>query len=294
MSALRALSRRGRGLPGWVQRFARRALLDLGRVTARWRTRPDFLVIGAQRSGTTTLFRVLSQHPQVLRPTQSKGVGYFDVEYHRGARWYAAHFPLRLTARLHGPATKTFESSGYYAFHPLAARRIAADLPDVKVVMVVRDPVERAYSAHSHELARGFESEDFETALCLESERTAGEADRLSRDEGYVSYAHRHHSYLARGRYVEQLERFGRHLDRDRIYVMDAHRFFDAPAEELARLLDWLGLPAWAPADVGQENARARAPMPAELRARLADHFAPYDAALEDWLGRPPSWRDPR
>jgi hypothetical protein len=266
-------------------------MLELGRATARWRTEPDFLVIGAQRSGTTTLFRVLSQHPQLLRPTVSKGVGYFDTEYHRGRRWYTAHFPLRLTARLHGPGTQVFESSGYYAFHPLAARRIAADLPGVKVVMMVRDPVERAYSAHSHELARGFETEGFEAAVRLEPQRTAGEAERLARDEGYSSHTHRHHAYLARGRYAEQLERFGDHLGRDRVYVMDAHRFFAEPADEVGRLLDWLGLPRVVPADVGRENARARTPMPEALRTRLREYFEPYDAALADWLGGPPSWR---
>lgn len=266
-------------------------MLEVGRATAQWRTQPDFLVIGAQRSGTTTLFRLLSQHPQVLRPTLSKGVGYFDTEYHRGARWYAAHFPLRLTARRHGTGTQVFESSGYYAFHPLAARRIAADLPGVKVVMMVRDPVERAYSAHSHELARGFEREDFETALALEPRRTAGESERLAVDQDYSSHAHRHHAYLARGRYAEQLDRFAEHLGRDRVYVMDAHRFFAEPADELGDLLEWLGLARVAPRDVVRENARTRAPMPAELRARLSEYFAPYDAALADWLGRPPSWR---
>jgi hypothetical protein len=275
-----------------MQRMARRAMLELGRATAPWRTEPDFLVIGAQRSGTTTLFRVLSQHPQVLRPTLSKGVGYFDTNYHKGRRWYAAHFPLRLTARLHGARTQVFESSGYYSFHPSAARRIAADLPGVKVVMMVRDPVERAYSAHSHELARGFETEDFETAIALEPRRTAGEAERLAREDRYTSYAHRHHAYLARGRYAEQLDRFGEQLGRDRVYVMDAHRFFAEPVEELARLFDWLGLRGWVPADVGRENARSRAPMPEQLRSALSEHFEPYDAALADWLGRPASWRD--
>jgi Sulfotransferase domain len=292
VSVLRGLTRRGRTLPGWMQRSARRAMLEVGRATARWRTEPDFLVIGAQRSGTTTLFRVLSQHPQVLRPTLSKGVGYFDTNYHQGRRWYTAHFPLRLTARLRGQGTQVFESSGYYAFHPLAAQRIAADLPRVKIVMMVRDPVERAYSAHSHELARGFETEDFETAIALEPQRTAGEANRLTVDGRYASHAHRHHAYLARGRYAEQLDRFAEQLGRDRVYVMDAHRFFASPVEELASLFEWLGLPPWAPTYVSRENARSRAPMPDHLRSRLHQHFEPYDAALADWLRQPASWRE--
>jgi hypothetical protein len=280
-------------MPSWAQAGARSAVLGFGMVTARWRMSPTFLVIGGQRCGTTTLFRVLSEHPAVLRPTLSKGIGYFDVEHHRGFRWYRAHFPLRLTGRLRGAGTQTFESSGYYAFHPLAPGRIAAELPGVKVVLMARDPVERAYSAHSHELARGFETETFERAVALEPERTAGEEQRLRADPRATSHAHRHHAYLARGRYDEQLARFADALGRDSVYVMDAGRFFAEPIEELAALFAWLGLPAWVPAEVPRENARTRAPMSAELRARLRDCFAPHDAGLADWLGRPPSWRDP-
>jgi hypothetical protein len=293
VTRLRNVSVLARALPAWVQTAARGAALGFGMLTARWRMTPSFLVIGGQRCGTTTLFRVLSEHPTALRPTLAKGIGYFDVEHHHSFRWYRGHFPLRLVGRLRGADAQTFESSGYYSFHPLAARRIAAELPGVKVVMLVRDPVERAYSAHSHELARGFETEDFETAVGLEPERTAGEEERLRADPTATSPAHRHNAYLARGRYAEQLARFADALGRESVYVMDADRFFAEPTEELAALLSWLGLPAWAPREVPQENARPRAPMSAELRARLRDCFATHDADLVDWLGRRPSWRDP-
>jgi Sulfotransferase domain len=293
VSRLRNLSLPARALPTWVESVARAAVLGFGMLTARWRMTPAFLVIGGQRCGTTTLYRVLSEHPTVLRPTLAKGIGYFDVEHHHGFRWYRAHFPLRLVGRLRAAGTQTFESSGYYAFHPLAARRIAAELPGVKVVMLVRDPVERAYSAHSHELARGFETEDFETAVALEPERLAGEEERLRADPAATSHAHRHHAYLARGRYVEQLTRFADALGRESVYVMDAGRFFTEPVEELATLLRWLGLPAWTPQEVPRENARPRSPMSPDLHARLRECFTADDAALADWLGRPPSWRDP-
>src|SRR6478609_8924353 len=172
-----------------------RWLIELwGTLTSPWRMQPSFLVIGAQRAGTTTLYRVLSEHPSVARPTASKGIRYFELEYHRGPRWYAGHFPLKaLARRKHGPDVVTFESSGYYSFYPLAAARIARDLPGVKVVMMVREPVERAYSAHRHELARGFETEEFEAALALEEERLAGEVERMTADPSYESFHHRHH-----------------------------------------------------------------------------------------------------
>jgi len=101
----------------------------------------------------------------------------------------------------------TFESSPYYLFHPLALDRIAADLPDVKLVVLVRDPVERAYSAHAHEAARGYEDLSFAAALEAEEGRLDGEVERLLGDPAYESHAHRHQAFRSRGEYAVQLER---------------------------------------------------------------------------------------
>ncbi len=270
-----------------------RRLIDLwGTVTSPLRMRPSFIVVGAQRAGTTTLYRMLSDHPQVARPTVSKGIGYFDVKFDRGPRWYRGQFPLSWRARRrHGPGVVTFESSGYYMFHPLAASRIARELPDVRVVVLVREPVERAYSAHRHEQARGYESEPFEAALDLEEERTAGEVDRILADPSYESFHHRHHAYLARSRYSEQIDQLFKLLGPERVCILDAGAFFEDPAAEFERLRSWLGLSEWKPGAVEQWNARPRSPMPEELRERLARHFEPYDARLAEQMGRTPSWR---
>jgi hypothetical protein len=265
-----------------------------GMLSARWRLRPAFLIVGAQRSGTTTLYRVLSEHPAVARPTISKGIGYFDLRYERGSRWYAGHFPLAVLARRrHGPHAVTFESSGYYLFHPLAAGRIARDLPGVKIVVMVREPVERAYSAHRHELARGFETEEFERAIELEPERLAGEVEKIVADPSYESFDHRHHAYLSRSRYSEQIDRFIDEVGADRVHVVDADVFFADPVGEFERLRAWLGLPEWQPRKVEQWNARPRTPMSPELRARLDRDFESYDARLAEQMGRTPSWREP-
>ena len=159
--------------------------------------------------------------------------------------------------------------------------------------MMVREPVERAYSAHRHELARGFETEPFEVALELEEERIAGEVERMVADPTYESFHHRHHAYLTRSRYSEQIDRFRAELGADRVYVVDADRFFANPAVEFDDLRSWLGLPEWTPEHVEQWNARPRLPMSDELRERLERHFEPYDARLAEQMGRPPSWRVP-
>ncbi len=82
--------------------FLRRCLRGWGMLTARWRLRPSFVIVGAQRGGTTTLYRVLSEHPALARPTVAKGIGYFDLRYANGPRWYAGQFPL---ACPHGAST---------------------------------------------------------------------------------------------------------------------------------------------------------------------------------------------
>jgi hypothetical protein len=266
-----------------------------GRLTSRARMLPGFLIVGAQRCGTTSMYRTLSQHPAVLKAVLHKGVHYFDMNYGRSLGWYRAHFPLTATAAraAHGAgaAALAFESSPYYMFHPLAAERIAADLPGVKLLVLVRDPVERAYSAHAHELARGFETEPFERALELEAGRLAGEAERIAAEPGYLSESHQHHAYRARGQYIDQLERLERLLGRDRILVIDSGDFFAKPEPVYDGVLDFLGLPRGEYPQFERHNARPRSALSDGMRADLAAHFAPYDERLTAWLGWMPSWR---
>src|SRR5215470_4416040 len=159
-------------VPVPVKVFGRRSRRTLGRWTSSGRMLPTFLIIGAQRCGTTSLFKAIAEHPAVVPPTFHKGVHYFDINYPRGIDWYQGHFPTRFagrraTAGLDVPPA-TGESSPYYLHHPAAPARIAAALPDVKLIALLRDPVERAFSAYKHEVARGFEDQPFERALDLE------------------------------------------------------------------------------------------------------------------------------
>ena len=281
-------------VPPAAWRSARSVSATTGRLTSWARMLPGFLIVGGQRCGTTSMYRTLSQHPAVLRAVLHKGVHYFDTGYEHNLAWYQGHFPLRaraaLVRRATGEVPLTFESSPYYMFHPLAAERISRDLPDVKLLVLVRDPVERAYSAHAHELARGYETEPFERALELEDERLAGESERIVSQPGYLSQSHQHHGYRARGHYAEQLERLDK-LFGDRVHVVDSGQFFTDPEPVYDRVLDFLGLRQHAYPLFERHNARPRSPMPETLRAALSDHFQPYDERLARWLGDMPSWR---
>ena len=155
---------------------------------------------------------------------------------------------------------------------------------------MVRDPVERAYSAWKHESARGFESEPFERALDLEDQRLAGEVERMAADPTYESLAHRHQSHRARGEYVDQLERFLAHFPREQIHVVQSERFFAEPGQEFERVTRFLGLTDYQPPTFQVHNARPSSPMPANIHDRLQDHFAPYNQRLAALLGEDLGW----
>jgi hypothetical protein len=287
-----------RKVPAPVKAMVHLGSRSYGRITAPARMTPAFLITGGQRCGTTSLYRALAAHPVVLKAVLHKGVHYFDTSYARGMSWYRGHFPMLRTAdkitQRYGVPAQTFESAPYYMYHPQAAARIARDLPAAKLIVLVRSPVERAYSQHAHEVARGFETErDFGAALALEPARLHRQEDRLARDPGYYSFGHQHHAYRARGEYARYLDVLAGHVGRERIHVLESERFFSDPESTYDEVLEFLGLPT----DLGRpvferHNARPRtAAMSPAIRENLTAHYAPHDEALATWLGRPPIWR---
>jgi hypothetical protein len=281
-------------VPHPVKTVGRVMSVRVGSATAGRRQLPSFIVVGAQRAGTTSLFRALMSHPLIHSANYHKGVNYFDVNYARGFSWYQGHFPTTALLRKRGRDVSgqpiTFEASGYYMFHPWAAQRIAHDLPEVRIVAMLRDPVERAYSAWKHELARGYETETFERALELEDERVGGQMERMVADRDYQSFSHRHHAYLRRGQYAEQLSRLHHYFAPDRIHVIESESFFTEPETIYGGLLDFLELPTVFPERFDCWNGRPSSPMPETTRIRLRDHFSSHDASLAELLGREPAW----
>jgi hypothetical protein len=281
-------------IPSAVRDTGRRVALAAGRLSAGMRTPPTFLVVGAQRCGTTSLFRALLSHPHILRPVMHKGVNYFDVNGQRSWSWYLSHFPLTVNARRKAApghhSADVFEASGYYMFHPHAPQRIAAALPGVKIVAMIRDPVERAYSAYKHEYARGFETETFERAISMEQSRVQPELERMLADPNYQSQTYRHQAYRRRGHYAEQLRVFVDLLGNDRVHVIESEVFFAEPEAVYSGLLNFLGQPFIPPPSFDVFNARPGTPPPPDLQAELRAHFAPHDEALAELLGRKPVW----
>jgi hypothetical protein len=250
--------------------------------------------VGGQRCGTNSLYEYLVADPAIGRALPQQEVHYFDTNFARGIRWYRGHFPTRAWARAvsvrSGHPALTGESSPYYMFHPLAAERIAATLADVRLIVLLRDPIDRAYSQYHHERANGNETLGFEEALDREPERLAGEAEHLAADPTYTSFAHQHHSYVGRGIYIDQLERLSNVFAADRISIVLSERLFTDPAAVEAEVLAFLGVPARIGHTYGRHNAGRYDDLPAHLRRRLAGRFAEPNDRLARRLGFEPPW----
>lgn len=262
--------------------------------TGLWRCDPDFIVIGGMKCGTSALYRYLESHPCFLPPLR-KEVHYFDYpnRYRWGKLWYRAHFPLSKDRKDQekrlGAAVLTGEASPYYGYHPLAMPRIAKALPGVKLVALVRNPVDRAYSHYHHEHRLGYETSSFEEAIALEEERTVGEADRIRKDPSYYSYSHQHWSYLARGHYLDQIEHWTRWIDRDQLYILIQEELRADPVRALAGVAKFLGFPAWRPQEL-EPAPSAYPPLPPKLRKRFAQAFSFSNDRLAKYLGRDLGW----
>ena len=245
--------------------------------TADLRPLPDVMIIGTQRGGTTSLHTWLCAHPQV-GPFGSDEVHYFDGSYFRGERWYRSHFPLKYPRRV------SVVASPYMMFHPLAAERAGHDLPpSTRFLAVLREPAERAMSHYRLERSLGRESETFARALELEDSRLDGEREKL--ETGGRSRNYRWHSYRARGRYAEQLQRWYEVVGLDRVMVLESERLFEGSGLG-GDLLRWLGLP---PLDVPYPALNASPEPTPEDKAVLGDlraYYEPYNEALFELLGR--------
>ena len=265
-------------------------------MSAPWRVLPDFLLIGAQKAGTTDLDRRISRSPYILpraakecrilagpRPSRSRCRSLQETVFRRAG----------LRRRL-GGRFRAGDACPYYLFPPRTPR-IARDLlgPELDLVVLLRDPALRAWSHHRHERRLGVETLDFEDAIEQEPARLAGETRRLLEDPDAVSGPHEHFSYLARGRYAEQLERWFEAFGSERTLVLFSENHFADPEGTSNRVLDWLGLPGVSSEEplpiANRGDGRA---LPPGVLDRLRAHFAPENERLARLLGRPVPWPD--
>jgi hypothetical protein len=270
------------------------------------------VIAGEMKTGTTSLAFYLDEHPEIAMATR-RPVRFFDDEWSRGTDWYADQFPTV------GSDIRLGDDTPNYLFDPRAVERMAATLPDARIVVMLRDPVDRAWSHYWHHDRFRFDRRGFRAAI--EHEFAEGVAANGT-PEGSA--------YVARGRYVDSLARLFEHYDRGQIFV-GFQEDLDRDADALMRsLFGFLGVdPSFRPPSLGVVFNRGWAPkshlltrllfrlrlwdrlpdrvaktvsarttrvvrehsMDDDLHDRLRAHYEQPDTDLEHLLGRPLPWR---
>ena len=225
---------------------------------------PDFVIIGAQKGGTSFLYHLLTLHP-LVEPAARKELHFFDNPelFDHGAEWYRRCFP-RLGSK-DGQRSITGEATPYYLFDPPVAKRMAEMVPKARLIALLRNPIDRAYSHYQMQVKRGTEPRTFEEAI-----------------------EQQHSSYMSRGIYVDQLLRWFEFFGKEQMLILKSEDFFERPVETLKVVLAFLDLPEWQPeaSELRQRrhSGTYKLKMDQSTRQRLEAYFQPHNQRLYECL----------
>lgn len=257
--------------------------------TSPLRMLPDFLIVGAKKCGTTALYSYLTQHPSIA-PALQKEIYYFNALHGRGTLWYRSHFPTvmasRRALRATGQALLTGEATPDYLFHARCARLIEQALPDAKLIVLLRNPVDRAYSFYNHNLRAGIETVSFDQAIDEEEARLAAESDTEGERPDDQSFEYQQRSYLRRGIYADQLESW----NTKEMLVLKTEDMYEQPEQTLRKAFGFLDLPYHAPEGFKKLNAAPYPDMDPSSRQRLVRYFEPHNRRLYESIGMDMGW----
>jgi hypothetical protein len=245
---------------------------------------PDFLIIGEKKCGTTFLYHLLGQHP-LVQPAASKELHFFDAHFDQGVEWYRRCFPQ--PSWKDGQRTITGEATPYMSHH-LAPQRIAEVVPQARLIALLRNPVERAYSDYQMGVRKGRENRTFEEAIVAAVQPSDEEGDART------GLADARHGLLSKGVYVDQLLRWSEFFSKEQMLALKSEDFLERPHETLMLVLEFLGLPQWEPEAEelmgGKRNEGRYEEMNPATRRRLEEYFEPHNQRLYEYLGTDFGW----
>jgi hypothetical protein len=221
-------------------------------------------------------------------PGYKKEVKFFDGNHHKGLDWYRYNFPLKEEMR--DPLAQAGEASPSYVFHPLVPQRIKEALPDIKLVLLLRDPVARAYSHYQGNMRKGQETLSFEEAIEQEESRLKGEKEAIIADQHYPMYKYLVYSYLSRGKYIEQVKNWLKSFPGEQILIQKSEDLFSDPQKVYSRVLEFLGLPDWKTENFKIINYGRYEGMATGIENRLREYFDSYNHELYGFLGKNFGW----
>ena len=287
-----------RAVPVAVREAAKPLVRAASCATSGLRSPPDFYIIGTKRGGTTSLWNWLLEHPAMLPlvpATQNlKSTHYFSMNYGLSESWFRSFFPLtstrRLVQRRLGIKPVSGEASPYYLMDSRIPSRVMSASPDARIIVLLRDPVERAYSHHRERVHEGVENLSFSDALDAEAGRVGGELVRMTADPMYYSQNHDWYTYRSRGLYAPQVHAWRAVVDPQHLLVVRSEDLYKNPQKAFDVVTGFLGLPGHELRRAERYNYHPAAPMPAEVRSELTRYYRAPNEELYALLGRDFGW----
>ena len=264
-------------------------------ITRNYRLLPDFLIIGYHKCGTTSLYNYLIQHPNIAQAGR-KEIQYFSMSYWRGINWYKSYFPTIFTKKKVEKKTNTKfitgEASAQYIYHPYSLERIKKTLPDVKLILLLRNPIDRAFSHYKHLKDIDAEKiETFEEVIELDSKRHEVMFDNFRKNK-IKEYNHKFFlpPYISMGKYVIQIEKLFKIFPKENIIILESKELRDFPEKTTNRVFDFLNLSVMNNINFEEKNIGRYPPMNSDTRTKLVECYRPYNKKLEKLLNRKFDW----
>lgn len=265
-------------------------------LTSKYRILPSFFIGGVQKGGTTSLCNYLQAHPEIINP-QRKDVFYFNnpIHYSKGIKWYKAHFALKAYKLIYDIKNNTnaitFDSTPNYFEAPMAAERICKDFPNAKIILLLRNPIDRAWSSYQMAMRFGFEELTFEEALQLEEERLLNEEKKIIAD-GHHNYIYQRLTYKKRGIYINYIKKWVALFPSKNLLILKSEDLFEKPQETFDRVTDFLTIKRNTKVNFEIFNSGGYSEgMKKETREELARFYEPYNQQLYHFLGVNYDWR---
>ena len=261
-----------------------------GIITSPVRMLPDFLIIGGRKCGSTSLYNYLIQHPCVASPLR-KEMHFFSTKFHKNLAWYKANFPsTRYKSCSNKNQKKNFitcDASAEYLSYPNVAERVHQIIPKVKLIAILRNPIERAFSDWKY--AAKEETLSFEEAIKNEKARLAVEKEKILEDPHYIT--HWAQAYTTQGIYIDQLKRWFELFPKKQILILKSEDFFSNTESILKEVCQFLNLESFKLREYKPYNfTNPSITMDTKTRNKLKEFFKPHNERLYEFLDRRFDW----
>ncbi len=255
---------------------------------------PDFYILGVEKGGTSSLYNYLIMHPFV-HAAVTKEINYINKYYDRGDNWYKVCFPLNIqkfiSKNFFGRNFVTGEASVRYFDYPHTPERIKKLTPNAKFILLLRNPIDRAFSEYSMTSRAGTDKLSFEDAINTEKERTSKEYEKMVKDGSYYHENYFRHAYLKRGIYIDILKKWTNIFSINQFLIIKSEDFFENPSVIYNKVLNFLNLPKWELDEYKiWRPINIKSQLTPSLRKKLIDYFRPHNERLYDFLGKNFNW----